>query len=79
MIVLDLAGVGVGRGVPTHTLCRQLLEDFPRLELMTGGGVRNADDLARLQTLGVGGVLIASALHDGSLTPEDVRGFSNPP
>lgn len=73
MIVLDLAGVGVGQGVPTGPLCRQLLQLYPELQLITGGGVRSVNDACELKQLGVWGVLIASALHDGSFTREDLR------
>jgi len=71
LIVLDLAGVGEGRGVPTLELCRGVRAKSPEVEIITGGGVRNAGDLEALEAAGVDGVLIASALHDGSLTPDD--------
>jgi hypothetical protein len=69
LILLDLAGVGEGRGVPTLDLCRAVRSIAPHIELITGGGVRHVADLAALESAGVNGVLIASALHDGSLTP----------
>jgi phosphoribosylformimino-5-aminoimidazole carboxamide ribotide isomerase len=71
LILLDLAGVGEGRGVPTLELCRAVRSRWPQVELITGGGVRGADDLEALEEAGVDGVLVASALHDGSLTPEN--------
>ncbi|MGQ0634410.1 MAG: HisA/HisF-related TIM barrel protein [Planctomycetaceae bacterium] len=67
MIVLDLAGVGVGAGVKTLELCRRLHAAWPTLHLVTGGGVRGADDLALLRREALDGVLLASALHDGQL------------
>ena len=72
VIVLDLKGVGVGAGVSTAPLCRRFRESWPNLELITGGGVRNADDLAELNSCGVDGVLVASALHNGSLSRHDL-------
>ncbi|HUG89533.1 MAG TPA: HisA/HisF-related TIM barrel protein [Planctomycetaceae bacterium] len=68
MIVLDLAAVGVGAGVPTIPLCRRLRDAFPELRLITGGGIRGPADLEELAPLGLEGVLVASALHDGRLT-----------
>jgi phosphoribosylformimino-5-aminoimidazole carboxamide ribotide isomerase len=68
IIVLDLAQVGAGEGVETAELCRRLLERLPDLRLITGGGVRNLSDLRELSTLGIDGVLVASALHDGRIT-----------
>jgi phosphoribosylformimino-5-aminoimidazole carboxamide ribotide isomerase len=75
IIVLDLAQVGSGTGVTTGDLCRRLLEHHPDLHLITGGGVRDAADLARLAEMGIAGVLVASALHDGSLQRADIDRF----
>jgi phosphoribosylformimino-5-aminoimidazole carboxamide ribotide isomerase len=68
MIVLDLARVGVRGGLGTLDLCRVLSAADPRLELITGGGIRGTDDLRELRDAGVDAALVASALHDGSLT-----------
>lgn len=68
LIVLDLAAVGVGEGPRTLAICRRIRERFPNLELLAGGGVRNASDLARFGEVGVDAVLIASAIHDGHFT-----------
>lgn len=72
MIVLDLAGVGVGEGVPTSSLCRQLRTNCPHLEIITGGGVRTIEDIHELAEIRVDAVLVASSLHDGRITPSDV-------
>jgi uncharacterized protein related to proFAR isomerase len=42
---------------------------------MTGGGIRNRDDLKRFSAHSVDAVLVASALHDGRLKREDVYAF----
>ncbi|MBX9681046.1 MAG: hypothetical protein K2X38_20000 [Gemmataceae bacterium] len=75
LLILDLAKVGVGEGLGTDDLCRDLRRASPNLELLAGGGVRGADDLTHLESLGLDAVLVASALHDGRLTPEDVARF----
>lgn len=66
-IVLDLAAVGVGRGVPTLELCRRIRERHPQIELVAGGGVRGQADLDGLAEVGCDAALVASALHDGTL------------
>ena len=71
-IVLDLAAVGVGRGVPTLDLCRALRAFDANLEIVTGGGVRGLDDLTAVAATGCDGVLVATALHDGRLSPDEV-------
>ncbi len=75
LIVLDLARVGGGAGTGTEDLCRQLAMSHPGVEILAGGGVRGPGDLRRLRDSGVAGVLVASALHDGRLAPEDLAGL----
>jgi phosphoribosylformimino-5-aminoimidazole carboxamide ribotide isomerase len=69
LLVLDLERVGVGEGTGTEELCRRLSAMNPRLQLIAGGGIRNQADIDRLASCGVAAVLVASALHDGRLTP----------
>jgi phosphoribosylformimino-5-aminoimidazole carboxamide ribotide isomerase len=71
VIVLDLARVGLSAGTGTEDLCGCLARSYPGIKVVAGGGVRGVEDLHRLQRLGVAGVLLASALHDGRLSRED--------
>ena len=77
MILLDVARVGTGRGVGTEALCEQLHRQHPDVGLITGGGLRDRDDLYRQRIAGASGVLIASALHDGRLSPQEVHEFDS--
>jgi phosphoribosylformimino-5-aminoimidazole carboxamide ribotide isomerase len=73
IIVLDLADVGMQAGTNTLDLCRRLRREFgSAIELVAGGGVRGRDDLAALADAGCDAALVASALHDGRLTAEDI-------
>jgi HisA/HisF family protein len=63
-IVLDLARVGSGAG-PDVGLIAEIHAAFPDLELLAGGGVRDADDLRALDAAGAAGALVATALHSG--------------
>jgi phosphoribosylformimino-5-aminoimidazole carboxamide ribotide isomerase len=72
LIVLDLARVGESDGPARDDLCRKLIRRHPYVHVFTGGGIRGVDDLRRLSDIGVSGALIASALHDGRITPEDL-------
>ena len=72
MLVLDLAHVGTGRGTGTEDICRQLKQAWPDVEVLAGGGVRGREDLQRLRLCGIDRVLLASALHDGTLRRQDV-------
>jgi phosphoribosylformimino-5-aminoimidazole carboxamide ribotide isomerase len=75
LIILDLARVGVGQGAGTEELCRRLADGYPEVEIIAGGGIRDASDLDRLGDCGVKAVLVASALHDGRLRPGDWQRF----
>lgn len=67
LIVLDLARVGTGTGAGTDDLLRAIRAEFPDIDLIAGGGVRTWADVERLGEAGATGVLVASALHDGTL------------
>jgi HisA/HisF family protein len=79
LIVLDIARVGTGGGVSTLHLCDKIRHTFPAVTIITGGGVRNGEDLRHLARAGIDGVLMASALHDGSLTRADLEAFGERP
>jgi phosphoribosylformimino-5-aminoimidazole carboxamide ribotide isomerase len=75
VLVLDLARVGVNAGSGTEELCARLVRTYPGVQVAAGGGVRDRADLERLRAVGVQVVLVASALHDGKLTREDLAGL----
>lgn len=72
LILLDLADVGAGQGTTTGELCRETKRRYPEIEVTVGGGVRNRHDLQRLRDAGCDAVLVASALHDGTLLPQEL-------
>jgi phosphoribosylformimino-5-aminoimidazole carboxamide ribotide isomerase len=72
VLVLDLARVGAAAGPGAPDLCARLAAAFPEVEVSAGGGVRGRADLERLRECGVRAVLVASALHDGTLRPGDL-------
>lgn len=71
-IVLDLARVGSGEG-PDVTLLGELHARFPEVELLAGGGVRDAADLRALAGAGTAGALVATALHGGAIGAGELR------
>jgi phosphoribosylformimino-5-aminoimidazole carboxamide ribotide isomerase len=64
VIVLDLARVGTGAGPDVGSIA-EIHAAFPDLELLAGGGVRDAEDLRALADAGAAGALVATALHRG--------------
>ncbi len=70
-IVLDLAKVGSGEGVNIDFLKEALA--LLGGGVYVGGGVRGIEDLLKLKTLGVSGVLLATALHAGKIGVGDLK------
>lgn len=66
VIVMELARVGSQQG-PALQRIAELQRCAPGHRLYAAGGVRGPADLAALDEAGVAGVLLASALHDGSI------------
>ncbi len=66
VIVLDLARVGSGAGPDVETIA-EIHAAFPELELLAGGGVRDAEDLRALSDAGAAGALVATALLNGAI------------
>lgn len=70
VIVLDLTRVGSENGVNFGFLEEALAKRTIRV--FTGGGVRDINDLIDLRNKGVFGALVATALHSGKISPEEL-------
>jgi phosphoribosylformimino-5-aminoimidazole carboxamide ribotide isomerase len=71
ILVLDLGRVGTGTGVDLGLL-ENLRRRHPAARLFAGGGVLTRKDLERMEDAGCDGALVASAIHAGRITAEDV-------
>lgn len=71
IIVLDLVRVGSGEGVNMPIL-KEVLRNL-KVKVFVGGGVRDIKDLVELRNIGVFGVLVATALHSGRISLEELR------
>lgn len=78
VILLDLGRVGTGAGVD-RALIAAARERLPDLALLIGGGIRNRDELHALKALGVAAALVATALHQGRVTAEDIAALKRDP
>jgi phosphoribosylformimino-5-aminoimidazole carboxamide ribotide isomerase len=74
IVLLDLARVGAQSGVDWNLL-GEVRRTFPELTLLVGGGVRDVNDLVELRSTGIDGVLIATMIHRGILTREQLLAF----
>jgi phosphoribosylformimino-5-aminoimidazole carboxamide ribotide isomerase len=45
---------------------------FPNLQLLVGGGMAKPEDLVSLKSAGIAGVLVATALHAGTIGAQNI-------
>jgi phosphoribosylformimino-5-aminoimidazole carboxamide ribotide isomerase len=77
VILLDLNRVGSREGVDT-ALVAEAHTRFPDLHLLLGGGIANPQELVELESIGVAGILVATALHNGSINAQHIARFLIP-
>lgn len=75
LILMNLSRVGSLQGPDMDRLI-SWQSVAPDATLYMAGGVRNRSDIEKLQSAGAAGVLLASALHNGTLTAADFLDFS---
>ena len=68
LLVIDLARVGSRSGPPLEAVA-ELARALPGVSIYAGGGVRDDSDLRALEAAGAAGALVATALHEGRITP----------
>jgi phosphoribosylformimino-5-aminoimidazole carboxamide ribotide isomerase len=73
LIVLDLARVGSEEGVD-FPLLKSLIDKL-NVEVLVGGGVRDIADLKALEKIGISGVLLASTLHSGKISMDQIKKY----
>jgi phosphoribosylformimino-5-aminoimidazole carboxamide ribotide isomerase len=71
VIVLDLLRVGSDEGVNIDFLKKVIAE--VGVDVYVGGGVRDINDLVELKNLGVSGALVATALHTGKISIDELK------
>ncbi len=74
IIVMTLNRVGSQLG-PDFEKLTDLRQNYPDKTIIAAGGIRHLADLQQLKQLGIDAVLIASALHNGRLTADDLADF----
>ncbi len=72
LIVMTLARVGSNAG-PDFARLETTVKRAGSRKIYAAGGLRGKGDLALLQAAGAAGVLVASALHDGRLGPQELE------
>lgn len=74
IILMSLPHVGGMEG-PDFTRAEQFQARYPGHRYIAAGGVRDENDLRRLEDQGLAGVLLASALHSGAVDARVLRQY----
>jgi phosphoribosylformimino-5-aminoimidazole carboxamide ribotide isomerase len=74
VIVMMLSQVGSNKGINKQCL-NNILSMANDNKVYAAGGVRNKDDLSELKSMSIDGALIATALHTGAISKEDLYYF----
>ena len=76
VIVMTLAKVGSGAG-PDVARLKEVIAKAGDRSVIAAGGVRNEGDIRALIALGAKGALVATSLHDGTLTPSQLKNYAS--
>ena len=74
IIIMNLARVGSCLG-PDTELIRDIRDRAGNRNIYIGGGIKNFDDLLLLESMEIAGVLLATALHDRTITGDHIARF----
>ncbi len=70
----DIAKDGLMQG-PAFDLYQQIIHKFEDICVLASGGVRNIDDIKRLNDMGVFAVIFGKAFYEGNLNLKDLEDF----
>ena len=76
VIIMNLTRVGTRLG-PDYRLIKRLCDSARERQIFIAGGIRNEEDLKTLQEMNITGVLLATALHSGTLDADILTRYSN--
>ena len=71
LIILELSKVGTSSGINTEFL--EQVVDHSDHNILLGGGIKDMDDISHLKDIGLAGVLVATAVHNGALPLDMIR------
>ncbi len=70
----DIAKDGMMQG-PSIDLYKEIIQEFPMLNLIASGGVSCYEDLFKLQDAGCTGAIIGKAFYEGKITMQQIELF----
>jgi phosphoribosylformimino-5-aminoimidazole carboxamide ribotide isomerase len=70
----DISRDGVMQG-PNFKLYRQLMKTFPGMSILASGGVKNMDDVDKLNEIGIFAVIIGKAFYEGRIKLKELEKY----
>ncbi len=74
IIILELSWVGSQKGIHSKRILQKLIPQI-NTPIITGGGIKDINDIYELKRLDVSGILVATALHKGNIIKKDLESF----
>ncbi|MCW0481221.1 1-(5-phosphoribosyl)-5-[(5-phosphoribosylamino)methylideneamino]imidazole-4-carboxamide isomerase [Gaoshiqia sediminis] len=74
VISTDIARDGMLTG-PSIDLYKEILEQFPNLELIASGGIASMNDIHELNEMGVPGVITGKAIYENKISLEEIEKY----
>jgi phosphoribosylformimino-5-aminoimidazole carboxamide ribotide isomerase len=74
ILCTDISKDGMLEGTSLD-LYKDILDHFPKIDLIASGGVKIIDDLNKLHELGVKSVVIGKAIYEGKILLSDLKKF----
>ncbi|MGD9931665.1 MAG: 1-(5-phosphoribosyl)-5-[(5-phosphoribosylamino)methylideneamino]imidazole-4-carboxamide isomerase [Mangrovibacterium sp.] len=74
VISTDIARDGMLTG-PSIDLYKEIMEQFPGLELIASGGIASMNDIRELNEMGVPGVITGKAIYENKISLEEIEKY----
>lgn len=74
VISTDIARDGMLTG-PSIELYKEIMAEFPSLELIASGGIATMKDIHELNEMGVPGVITGKAIYEGRIKLEEIKNY----
>ena len=74
VISTDIARDGMLTG-PSFKLYKEILDNYPNLELIASGGISSIEDIFKLNEMGIPGVITGKAIYENKITLKEIANF----
>ena len=74
VISTDIARDGMLTG-PSLDLYKEIMKQFPKLELIASGGIASMKDICELDEMGIPGVITGKAIYENRISLNEIRNF----